>query len=234
MIPIYLYLLLGSVSVPMLFSIFYMDLIKDWKSFSISTTIVAIVFLIWDAIFTHLGVWSFNADYSIGFNILKMPIEEWLFFFVIPFCSLFIHFSFQYILPDLKLARKSTQIIAIVFIVIATAIFFTNLSKAYTAVNYSFLAVTLIIGVLYYVDLLRRFFITFIIILIPFFIVNGILTGVLTPSPIVSYDDAENLGIRLITIPIEDIGYAFTMLFGNLMIFEWLKGRRRDNCADLI
>jgi lycopene cyclase domain-containing protein len=61
--------------------------------------------------------------------------------------------------------------------------------------------------------------------LIPFFIVNGILTGSFIEVPIVSYDNLENLGIRLFTIPIEDIGYAFSMLFGNLMIFETLKKR---------
>jgi lycopene cyclase domain-containing protein len=61
--------------------------------------------------------------------------------------------------------------------------------------------------------------------LIPFFIVNGILTGSFIEVPIVSYNNSENLGIRLFTIPIEDIGYAFSMLFGNLMIFETLKKR---------
>ena len=63
------------------------------------------------------------------------------------------------------------------------------------------------------------------VILIPFFIVNGILTGSFIETPIVSYNDLENLGIRLFTIPVEDIGYAFSMLFGNLMIFETLKKR---------
>jgi len=72
---------------------------------------------------------------------------------------------------------------------------------------------------------LQGFYASFILILIPFFIVNGILTGSFIEVPIVSYNNSENLGIRLFTIPIEDIGYAFSMLFGNLMIFETLKKR---------
>jgi lycopene cyclase domain-containing protein len=71
--------------------------------------------------------------------------------------------------------------------------------------------------------MLQKFYFSYLIILIPFLIVNGILTGAFTPSPVVWYNDSENLGLRIITIPIEDLGYAFTMLFGNLMIFESLK-----------
>jgi lycopene cyclase domain-containing protein len=59
--------------------------------------------------------------------------------------------------------------------------------------------------------------------LIPFLIVNGILTGLFLEEPVVSYNKNEILGIRILTIPIEDVGYAFSMLFSNLMIFEYLK-----------
>ena len=81
----------------------------------------------------------------------------------------------------------------------------------------------LFIALLFFRTHLQGFYASFILILIPFFIVNGILTGSFIETPIVSYNNLENLGIRLFTIPVEDIGYAFSMLFGNLMIFETLK-----------
>jgi lycopene cyclase domain-containing protein len=50
-----------------------------------------------------------------------------------------------------------------------------------------------------------------------------VLTGTGIEAPVVWYNNAENLGIRLGTIPIEDIGYAFTMIFGNILLIERFK-----------
>jgi hypothetical protein len=61
--------------------------------------------------------------------------------------------------------------------------------------------------------------------------VNGILTEAITDAPIVSYNNEENMGLRLLTIPLEDIGYAFSLLFGNLMIFATLN--RTKNSSNL-
>ena len=72
-------------------------------------------------------------------------------------------------------------------------------------------------------NILQKFYITFLVILIPFFIVNGILTGSFIQNEVVWYNNAENLGIRLFTIPIEDSFYAFSMLFSNLILIEKFK-----------
>ena len=61
--------------------------------------------------------------------------------------------------------------------------------------------------------------------LIPFFIVNGILTGTGINGEVVWYNNAENLGIRLGTIPVEDSLYSLSLMLMNISIFEWLKGR---------
>ena len=220
MTPLYLYLLLGSLIVPMLFSIFFIDFIKHWKSFFLSTSIIATVFLIWDVIFTVKGVWGFEETYCLGIDFLRMPIEEWLFFFVIAFCSLFTHFAFFYKYPYSKLKKHTTVIITLSLMFCCLLLLLTNYSKAYTFVNYTFLLITLSIGFLFNIQLLQKFYVSFLIIVIPFFIVNGVLTGIATEIPVVWYDNSQNLGIRLTTIPVEDIGYAFSMLFGNLLLFE--------------
>jgi len=223
MIPLYFIILMASLVIPLLFSIFRIDFIKDWKNFGISTTFVALLFLIWDVIFTSSGIWGFNDDYCLGIYFLKIPLEEWLFFFIIPFCSLFTHFAFYYAFPKLKIPKGLTLIISLCLMILSIVLIYSNFQKSYTVVNFSFLLILLVLGTVFRLKLLQQFYISFLIILIPFVIVNGILTGAITDAPIVWYNDMENLGIRLYTIPLEDIGYAFSMLFGNLLIFEILK-----------
>ncbi len=200
-----------------------MRFIKHWKAVFLSLTIVATIFLIWDAIFTANGVWGFNPDYHINLLLFGMPIEEWLFFFCIPYASIFIHYSLAYFKPDLLISEKITKGITLFFLVILIPVIFKNTDKAYTFVNYTFLEFVLLMGFFFGLKYLQRFYIAFLIILVPFFIVNGILTGTGLEEPVVWYNNAENLGIRLLTIPIEDIGYAFTMLFGNVFLIEKFK-----------
>jgi len=226
--PLYLIILLASGIVPVLFSIFGIDFIKNWRNFTISTSIVAVIFLVWDAFFTAQGIWGFTEDYCLGIYFLKMPIEEWMFFYLIPFCSLFAHFALFYAYPNLKLGKTTARYISIALIGITLVLIIAYYPKAYTTVNFSFLLVAIILGMVFKIELLQQFYISFLIILIPFFIVNGILTGLITDIPVVWYNNAENIGVRLITIPVEDIGYAFTMLFGNLMIFDSLNRKQNQ------
>jgi len=223
----YLYLLLdiGSLSIPLLYSFHKkMRFIRHWKAVLTSLTIVAIFFLIWDGIFTKHGVWGFNPDYHLPFLILGMPVEEWMFFFCIPYASIFIHYSLEYFKPNLLLSKKVTQIITITIMVAITVLLIMNFGKWYTTVNY-----TVLLGVLLYsyfrggIKHLRRFYIAFLIILIPFFIVNGVLTGTGLETPVVWYNNDENLGFRLGTIPVEDIGYAFSMLFPTILLIDFFK-----------
>jgi lycopene cyclase domain-containing protein len=50
---------------------------------------VAAVFLVWDAVAIAAGVWTYNCRYITGIEIpFRIPIEEVLFFVVIPLCGL--------------------------------------------------------------------------------------------------------------------------------------------------
>lgn len=68
---------------------------------------------------------------------------------------------------------------------------------------------------------LGRFLIAYGFMLIPFFIVNGALTGAFTPESVVWwYNDAENFGVRLVTIPVEDSLYLLLMMIIVIDIYE--------------
>jgi hypothetical protein len=70
------------------------------------------------------------------------------------------------------------------------------------------------------------------LLLVPFLIVNGILTGTGLEEPVVSYNKTENLNIRLFTIPLEDVFYGFELFILNLFIYLKLSKFRLANKKD--
>ncbi|WP_310380410.1 lycopene cyclase domain-containing protein [Flavobacterium sp.] len=218
---LYLILNIGSLLIPFLYSFeSRMRYINRWKAVFSAIAITAVVFIIWDIVFTKIGVWSFNPRYHSGIEFFDLPVEEWLFFICIPYSSIFIHFAFHYFCPKVSLSEKTVRIIygIIMAVVVPTIVF--HYDKWYTAVNYSFLVLVLSYTFFKARSILNTYFISFLIILIPFALVNGILTGSFIDEPVVSYNNNENLGIRLGTIPIEDIGYAFSMILMSLVLIK--------------
>lgn len=193
---------------------------KSWKSLFPALLTTAVFFIIWDIFFTKIGVWHFNPRYHSGVEFFGLPLEEWLFFICIPYASLFIHFAFKYFFPNIKLSIFIVKIVTVILLAIVLPVIIIHFDKWYTMVNYSVLVLLLTYTLLEAPEILQTFFITFLIILIPFGIVNGILTGSFIAEPVVYYNDNENLGIRLGTIPVEDIGYAFTMLLMTLVLMK--------------
>ncbi|MFD2420755.1 lycopene cyclase domain-containing protein [Amycolatopsis pigmentata] len=49
---------------------------------------VVAVFAVWDEIATVRGDWWFSARFTLRAPVLGLPVEEWLFFLVVPVCAL--------------------------------------------------------------------------------------------------------------------------------------------------
>lgn len=49
---------------------------------------VLVVFLAWDLLGYARGHWWFDERYTVGARLLRLPVEEWLFFLVVPLCAL--------------------------------------------------------------------------------------------------------------------------------------------------
>ena len=93
----YLIVLAISVAAPLILSFSKkMDFYKSPGRLIYAISLPFIMFTIWDIIVTARGHWSFNPDYTIGFRIFGLPVEEILFFIVIPFCGLFTWESVKY------------------------------------------------------------------------------------------------------------------------------------------
>lgn len=217
---LYLWIDLLSISVPFLVSFHpRIGLYKQWKSLFLALIITLVPFVIWDVYFTIQGYWGFNEVYLSGLNLLHLPIEEWLFFICIPYACVFTHISILEINPNLALSKKVTNVITLLLLTLFSLVLVFNFDKAYTAIDMIFAIIVLGFAHKYNSGLLKSFYITFLFMLIPFFIVNGILTGSGIEDQVVWYNDVENLGIRMGTIPVEDTAYAFSMILMNLLLF---------------
>ncbi|SFZ94003.1 lycopene cyclase domain-containing protein [Flaviramulus basaltis] len=225
----YLYLLLnlGSLSVPFIFSFHpKLKFHKLWKPLFFGILISMLIFIPWDIIFTKQGVWGFNDDYFLSIKLFSLPIEEWLFFICIPYACTFTHYALLYYFPNLKLSNKTTKTISYLLILLLLILTLFNYGKLYTLVNFTLGIILTIIVINKKPDLLNQFYLTFLVMLIPFFIVNGILTGSFIENEVVWYNNLENLNIRLFTIPIEDTVYAYTLILLNLFVMNLFETKK--------
>ena len=223
-----LYLLINffTVIVPFLFSFHQkLNFYKLWKPFFISNSLVALVFIIWDIAFTKIGVWGFNPDYVTGIYFFNLPIEEVLFFICIPYACVFTYNCLTLFFKLNWLAKSESLIIISLaaFLYILGIIFYKHL---YTSYNFLSLAtILLLLKFIFKVKWLGKLLSIYPILLIPFFIVNGILTGTGLENPVVWYNNAENLNLRLLSIPVEDIFYGFELIVLNIFFFEYFKNK---------
>ena len=86
----YMWVLVISGIVPVLFS-FYPTLYfwRKWKALFGTIGIILFSFGIWDVWATFRGHWWFHPRYAGTFYIINLPLEEVLFFVIIPFCCIF-------------------------------------------------------------------------------------------------------------------------------------------------
>ena len=224
----YLYLSINILSffIPFLFS-FYpkANFSRKWKYVFPAIAISAVIFVVWDLIFTQLGVWGFNPRYTLGVSWLGLPLEEILFFFCIPYACLFTYFALNHLIEKDHLFPHQ-EIISSTLILLLLVLGSYHMDKLYTGITF------LITGLFLAFSLLKlrsrfigRFYFAFAVLLIPFLLVNGILTGSFIDEPVVWYNEQKNLGIRVGTIPIEDFAFGLLMVLVPITISEKLEER---------
>jgi lycopene cyclase domain-containing protein len=202
-----------------------------WGSVLPSIIIIGTIFIIGDIFFTKSGIWGFNPAYHSKLILIGLPVEEWLFFLFIPYASIFLHFVIAYYFPHFLPGNSLVRIISLFLIVILSLVIVYNCEKTYTLVVCSMIIFSLALALFNTTQVLNRFFISFLIILIPFFIINALLTGTLIKEEVVWYNNTDISGILLLTVPIEDLGYAFSLILLNLLLitfFQKVLGKRND------
>jgi lycopene cyclase domain-containing protein len=222
----YTYLLINFFTVIICFIFSFHHKIKFnryFGAFLSASLIVGAVFVIWDAWFTKIGVWWFNDRYLLGIRFAGLPLEELLFFICIPFACLFTYFCLD---KFFKLDWKPLpeKIFVIISIILALCIAFWFREKIYTFITFLSTACSLfILKFLLKVRWIGKVSFVYLLLMPGFLMVNGILTGTGLESPIVNYNPNEFMGIRMLTIPVEDTVYGYELILWNIFLFQWFK-----------
>jgi lycopene cyclase domain-containing protein len=94
----YMGILLFSLSVPLIFSFWPpLKFYRHVRALFYSIGIIVLLFGGWDIFATYRGHWDFSPSGVYPFRVINLPLEEVLFFVVIPFCCVFTWESLKYI-----------------------------------------------------------------------------------------------------------------------------------------
>jgi lycopene cyclase domain-containing protein len=195
----------------------------QWKRVFFSVVIIAIPFLIWDALVTGKH-WMFNPQYTMNFRLANLPIGEWLFFITVPIACLF---TWEMIIRrnDNSKIRFGKILQYAAFIMPIIGIWLFAIGKQYTGLVFIFLSLAIFLDYYLKTELIfqKRFYLYLFFIIFFTLIFNGYLTW----RPVVLYGESFQLGFRVFTIPIEDFGYGISLLFMCTSIFEKLKSQKQ-------
>jgi len=198
---------------------------REFVPFLKASVIVALFFIAWDVWFTSRGVWWFNTKYTLGIVLAGLPLEEWLFFIFIPFSCIFTYFCLDKFFRWQHLSAFN-NIIVFVSIIVCAVVALRYADRIYTLVTAVVTIVTLLVfHFVVRVQWISRASLVFTVLMLGFLPVNGILTGTGLESPIVNYNPADFMGIRILTIPIEDAVYGYTQFLWVLYFFKKFQTR---------
>lgn len=224
----YTYLLIDmlSVCVPLVFSFHpRIRLYRHWKTLLPAILVVAAGYALWDSLFVHLGIWGFNPHYIIGLYIGNLPVEELLFFICIPYSCVFTFECLSGLIAPAFSGINIINNISYVFSALMISIAVIYHSRAYTASALTLIAGLVLFGTLIKITWLPKFYVVYSILLIPFLIVNSLLTGTGLAAPVVWYRDSGITGLRIMTIPVEDVFYGMGLILLNIWLYTVIRGR---------
>jgi lycopene cyclase domain-containing protein len=222
----YAWIDLGAVFFPFVFSFHpRLRFHREWRALFSSIVVMMGLFIPWDALFTKAGVWGFTPEHLAPIRLWGLPLEEWLFFICVPYACLFTYHCSRVWWPfdvDRGWTKWASGALSLFLFSVAIA----QHHKAYTCTAWSLCAVWVVFtGYVQRPVWLARFYLSYAVLLIPFLIINGLLTGSGLEQPVVWYNDTENLGLRLFTIPVEDVFYGMLMVGMTTSFYELFRRR---------
>lgn len=191
---------------------------QDWVRLFRVYVFVSIPFVLLDSISHGRGWWSYASEHTSDIAILGLPLEECLFFFVVPFACLVLYSCLASI-SSLKRSISLRPITAMLGVIAVAALAFTVTQPLErTIVDAVLLCLIIVLFILLRPHVTGAFAVWFGAIILLFVGTNSILTGL----PIVLYDHAYGSMVRVGAIPLEDFWYNLSLLLS-----AWLVWTRR-------
>jgi len=184
----------------------------------ISLLVSAFIFIGWDIAVTDY-FWRFNQNYVLGIKLIKIPIEEVLFFFTVPFACLFLYVNFEKLFKS-KTIINSNLLLTIIVIILFLGGYFFMLKRYYPAVVFLYLAIVWFFDLFFLKTRLTTKVVYWYFMVVVFFL-TFIFNYYLTKRPVVIYNDSVNLNIRLLTIPVEDFIYGISLITTVLVFYHF-------------
>lgn len=191
---------------------------RQWRAALPAIMLVSAFYIFEDVLAAKKGSWWFAPERVGEARLLGLPVGEWLFFLTVPYGCIFIYACMRVYVRERVFHFPRAACFAAAAAAAVSAWIFRE--QDYTRIVLGVFAVTAaVLGTLgYHLISSRHFWTAMGISYVMFFIVNGVLTGV----PVVLYSPEAIWGVRLITIPLEDVFYNFSMLSWNFLVFRFL------------
>ena len=197
--------------------------VSRWRLKLLVSGIVMIPYVIWDALVAG-SHWWFNNAYTLNFRLFGLPIEEWLFFITVPFGCLLVWETLPHTDSWLGRLKSLRYVRTSLYTTLPIGVWIFSTGKQYTGLVLFCFGLVALVDTLLRVDLLLRpkTYLYLVIVSVLILVFNGYLTA----RPVVLYGEAYQVGYRILTIPLEDIGYGFTLMLFNTMLYEKLRTTR--------
>ncbi len=99
----YMLVLVFSAAIPFVLSFFPpLAFYRNWRALIATLALISFLFGVWDIFATYRGHWYFNPAAVYSVRIINLPLEELLFFVVIPFCCIFTWETLHYLRKKLQ------------------------------------------------------------------------------------------------------------------------------------
>lgn len=192
-----------------------------WPKFKALAAIfvVGLPFVVLDIFVTDLW-WYFNPDFVFGLLLFGVPIEEYLFFVGIPWACLVIWEQLRHM--DMKIiSARLLYGFSITFGGILT-IMASQASMNYTTAAVLMFAVFCMIDSRFNAYLVQKNgLLMFGIVTLCILVFDGYLTA----RPVVTYNHAMITNWRVLSVPIEDFLYGWTLILFNVYVYEYFRRR---------